>query len=427
MKLVKSLLLGSAAGIVAVGSAVAADLPVRQAAPVDYVQVCSAFGTGFFYIPGTDTCLRIGGSVRLDATFNEYREFRTAADGAAARGDAWPNRLQNAYGTAGRARLTTDARTATEFGTLRSFIALEYNMASGTNELAGVRDAFIEFAGFKFGRISQSAFEYYTSATYAGSYRSSASTFGHGANTIAYTADFGDFSATIALEDNPSRRITGGTDSVVYGGRRTPDIVGNVRWTQGWGGVHLGLAAHQIYSNTAGVGTKWGYAAILGTNIKLPMLAPGSEMWLQGSIGEGALSYTGVNGFDTRRIGVRASNAYVDNGTLRLTNSWSLSGGLRHNWTPQWQSNLHASYGEVTVPRAARAVATIGSPISSNNSFTWYSIEKNIIWRPVSGLQIGAEVQYSHINPNVRQTSVNGRTVSNDGFWAGRLRIQRDF
>lgn len=53
MKLVKSLLLGSAAGLAAVAGAQAADLPVRKAAPVEYVRVCSAYGVGFFYIPST--------------------------------------------------------------------------------------------------------------------------------------------------------------------------------------------------------------------------------------------------------------------------------------------------------------------------------------------------------------------------------------
>ena len=67
MKLVKSLLLGSAAGIAAVAGAQAADLPSRKAAPVEYVRVCSAYGAGFFFIPGTDTCLRVGGRVRAGA------------------------------------------------------------------------------------------------------------------------------------------------------------------------------------------------------------------------------------------------------------------------------------------------------------------------------------------------------------------------
>ena len=68
MKLVKSLLLGSAAGFAVVAGAQAADLPIRKAEPVavEYVRVCSAYGSGFFYIPGTETCLRVGGRVRAD-------------------------------------------------------------------------------------------------------------------------------------------------------------------------------------------------------------------------------------------------------------------------------------------------------------------------------------------------------------------------
>ena len=64
MKMVKSLLLGTAAGLVAIAGAQAADLPVK-AKPVQYVKICSLYGAGFYYIPGTDTCLKIGGWVRL--------------------------------------------------------------------------------------------------------------------------------------------------------------------------------------------------------------------------------------------------------------------------------------------------------------------------------------------------------------------------
>ncbi len=65
MKMVKSLLLGSAAGLVAVAGAQAADLPVK-AKPVLYVKICSLYGVGFYYIPGTDTCLKVGGWVRAE-------------------------------------------------------------------------------------------------------------------------------------------------------------------------------------------------------------------------------------------------------------------------------------------------------------------------------------------------------------------------
>jgi hypothetical protein len=69
MKMVKSLILGSAAGLIAIGGAQAADLPVKAKA-VEYVKVCSLYGAGFWYIPGTDTCIRIGGAIRIDNDLN---------------------------------------------------------------------------------------------------------------------------------------------------------------------------------------------------------------------------------------------------------------------------------------------------------------------------------------------------------------------
>src|SRR5262245_51232113 len=65
MKFVKSLLLGSAAGLIAVGGAQAADLPVKAKA-VEYVKICSLYGAGFYYMPGTDTCIKFGGYLRAD-------------------------------------------------------------------------------------------------------------------------------------------------------------------------------------------------------------------------------------------------------------------------------------------------------------------------------------------------------------------------
>jgi hypothetical protein len=58
MKMVKSLILGSAATLVAMSGAQAADLPVKAKA-VEYVRICSLYGAGFFYIPGTDTCIKL--------------------------------------------------------------------------------------------------------------------------------------------------------------------------------------------------------------------------------------------------------------------------------------------------------------------------------------------------------------------------------
>jgi len=66
---VKRVLLGSAASMFAVAGAQAADLAVK-AKPVEYVKVCSLYGAGFWYVPGTDTCIKIGAFVKLQTAYH---------------------------------------------------------------------------------------------------------------------------------------------------------------------------------------------------------------------------------------------------------------------------------------------------------------------------------------------------------------------
>ena len=55
--------------LLVVSSTHAADLPVK-AKPVEYVKICSLYGAGFYYIPGTDICLRVGGYSFIEAGYN---------------------------------------------------------------------------------------------------------------------------------------------------------------------------------------------------------------------------------------------------------------------------------------------------------------------------------------------------------------------
>ena len=87
MTLAKSLLLGTVAGFAAVAGAQAADLPSRKSAPVNYVKICDAYGAGFFFIPGTDTCLKVGGYVRAEWQYTPGQSvFTVSAANAAALG-----------------------------------------------------------------------------------------------------------------------------------------------------------------------------------------------------------------------------------------------------------------------------------------------------------------------------------------------------
>ena len=224
MKLVKGLMLGSAAGLIAMSGAQAADLPVKAKA-VEYVKVCSLYGAGFFYIPGTDTCIKLGGYLRVDTTFNASGvQNNPAWSGDPGQG----NRYRDYFSTRSRMALTVDTRTATEYGVVRTFAqgdftfdtlgGATYNPTSinqtspvgGANLLntpgggyVAVEMVFIQFAGFTFGK---SASAYSTPwQGYPGN-NTSYLLGGHdtvtGVNNIQYTAQFGNgVSGTIGLDD----------------------------------------------------------------------------------------------------------------------------------------------------------------------------------------------------------------------------------
>src|SRR6187401_2918425 len=97
MNMIKSLVLGSAAGLIALSGAQAADLPVKAKA-VEYVRICSLYGAGFYYIPGTDTCIKLGGYVRADVALGTNSVF----NGAYNAGGGARNRYSNTYVTRAR-------------------------------------------------------------------------------------------------------------------------------------------------------------------------------------------------------------------------------------------------------------------------------------------------------------------------------------
>ncbi|KAB0679915.1 porin [Aureimonas leprariae] len=163
---IKALLLGSAAAFVAVTGAKAADAPVTmvEPEPVEYVRVCDVYGTGFFYIPGTETCLKIGGYIR--ERLNASSDVGGIADNfngdnGTRSPDLDDNDREYDFNTQIRARLEIDAREETELGTLRAWTRLQAtNIGGGSNQGYGTSDnevaidqAFIQLGGLTVGKL----------------------------------------------------------------------------------------------------------------------------------------------------------------------------------------------------------------------------------------------------------------------------------
>ncbi|KLK90203.1 hypothetical protein AA309_26675, partial [Microvirga vignae] len=78
-------------------------------------------------------------------------------------------------------------------------------------------------------------------------------------------------------------------------------------------------------------------------------------------------------------------------------------------WTPEIRQNVFGSYASVEY----------GAGVVDADFDEW-RVGTNVIWSPVSGLDIGVEVLYASVNPEAPG-------VENDDAWEGRLRVQRDF
>ena len=275
MKMVKSLLLGSAAGIIAVAGAQAADYPVKAAA-VQYVKICNLYGDGFYYLPGTNICVKIGGYARAETSYSKdglagitNGPFAAAATNAGAGGSSTPGQFLSPLSDRAdghdweyrsRAYVSMDTREQTEWGTLRTYVNIGLNYDSPasavTSGFSGNR-AFIQFAGFTFG-LAQSFFDFYSVplSSYWGFFPSS-DTGDSGYKVLAYTANFGGgISSTLSIEEPRRNNIISlnmAADPLLLGQAPTPsdyikirypDMVWNGRIDQSWGSVQIMGALH---------------------------------------------------------------------------------------------------------------------------------------------------------------------------------------
>ena len=489
MGLSKQLLLGSAAVLTAAAGAQAADLPSRKAAPVEYVRICDAYGAGFFYIPGTDTCLRVGGYVRAEYDYTPAQRIINVSTGAVSQVGA----DQDTTGMEMRGRVDLDARTQSNWGTVQTVVNLRGANADGLRSSASISNfatvyapggnkssaltmerAYIRFAGITAG-VSSENFTTMPAYLYAaGIYPG----FPNGIKQLAYTATFGGgFSATLAIESagdlgyNAPIGVLAGPSAVATAINSTYNntwdsgyiLVGNIRDDQSWGFAQINGAigndtvaayngSYYPTSNNALSGSaSYGSYAIGGAfRINLPMIAPGDQFNFQAQYASGLdgllLSSGGLSNLsdaaNQRFLGgvlrkdsnlvptmVNASGQITSYG---LETGWSIEGMFTHYWTPSWRSNFMLGYAEFNPPTASSNNA---APTAGLNT-QWgqgdvFAAAANIIWSPVKNFDIGLETEYLHLtsklqNPSAAFVSAGMPGLTEDGFNT-HLRLERTF
>jgi hypothetical protein len=461
MKLMKSLFLSSAAGLIAMSGAQAADLPLKAKA-VEYVKICSLYGAGFYYIPGTDTCIKLGGYIRADMGVNTNSIFGGNTSGAAGA----QNRFSNAFTWRSRADLNIDTRTATEYGVVRTYMDTVFTWTSGgyagsstglsTYDAApagasgngavsggqiGVYYAFIQFAGFTMGKAASqfsTPWGSYPGNIYDGLVGGGGAL--TGVNQFTYTAEFGNgVSASVGVQD-PSAYYQAGINNLgpngippgvaannfgygvnAYGGTTVPDVVGQLRVDQAWGLFQASVAAHNnnpayygTDQTTGGPGDKWGWAGQLALQIKNIPTGPGDTINIQGVYTNGATRYNiqdlgpaaGANTIYTGVTGVGYGFApdavYGPGGSLQLVSTWGMRGAFNHNWNPYWATSVFGAYASVRYTGAAKNVmCNVTIPVALGPNVTTCNPDYNIG-------QIGA---------NLRWTPVKNLTFTTEGVY----------
>jgi len=353
---IKSLLLGSAAALVAASGA-----PEPEA--VEYVRVCDAYGAGYFYIPGTETCLRIHGYVRYDAKGGD--DVYTGVD-------------REGWDKSARFALRVSTGSETELGTLKTFTELRFNYSSnnsGFDDVYGnnsdgvnMRFAYIELGGLKVG-IDESEFHSFTGylgdvinddVISAGTYRT---------GKISYTFTGGNgFSAVIALEqggDDDGGFSNGLGDYAIDG--YMPHVVGGLKYAGGWGSI-AGVVAYDS------VIEEWAAKVRGDVNI-----TDRFSVWLQGAY---------------------ASAETPDQNYGQWGGDWAVWGGLKFKATEKATFNLQAAHDD----------------------WSKTAVTANVAYELVPGFTITPEVSYTKFGGEWKNFYGN-----EDDAIGGIIRFQRSF
>jgi len=465
MTLMKSILLGSAAGIVAVASAQAADLPTRKAAPAEYVRICNVGGMAGFVIPGSDTCLKIGGYITAQFTAGNTKRYYTWV----VQGSSLASTPANVHPNIGfntRLNVSLDTRQNTAYGVLRGYaeIQIDHNNgfdggaafgsapgASGqSNAYANL--AYVQWAGITAGK-APSFFSFFGGGE---AWNNVFSADQQGFNQpllFAYTATFGGgFSATIAAQSPGGNGFSGGgtwenINTTNYG-LTAPDIVANLRVDQSWGAAQISGVAHQVHDYATGLGTgvgsesqdKWGYAFNGGVKFLLPSFGPGDNVQFQGTYSKNAIWYSGISDAMNGENGAVNGNGLAmsvgdnyfaglnaaGNAIWATPTAWSATMLAEHHFSPQFSIDGEISYANLHWNNSAGQLSSNADSWMGGFVFHWDPV-------PLLDFEVDLLYQTTHQSTpgNWGTGSIDGVTPAgfpshSDGF-AGRLEITRNW
>ncbi|MBZ9881617.1 MULTISPECIES: porin [unclassified Mesorhizobium] len=385
---IKSLLLGSAAALIAVSGARAADaVTVAEPEPAEYVKICDVYGAGYFYIPGTETCLRVGGYIRYDAGFGDVGTFDGRKTTDVQDGDS-----QNSWNKNARFNLKTWTGQETELGTLKTYTETRFNFKNGgPTSTPTLNFAWIQLGGL---RVGKDETPYDSFIGYAGNVIQD-TTIPYGikdTNVVSYYFDAGSgFSGVISLEEGSD--VTGlvtGTGTGVIAGTidsYVPHVVGGLKYKGDWGAITGVVAYDSNYEEVAG-------KVRLDVNVTKEL-----TLFIMGGYGTD----------DNFRDAGNAINTHGRGFYKPWGGNWAVWGGGTYKFDAKTSFNLQASADD------------------DKN----YAVAANIAYSIVPGFTITGEVDWDHFgrfDDGIGDTNVVDWTKADKkNSVGGIVRFQRNF
>ena len=359
---IKSLLLGSAAAMVAVSTANAADIVIPEPEMIEYVRVCDAAGDGYFYIPGGETCLKISGYAQYELNFDGNDENIVPAAGP----DIFNN--GDAFDTAWEARLLFEAWRDTELGELTTVLRLTAGgdvdwqtnvdridrMVSGQTD-ADVND--IDLIGARYLRVDRAYFELAglrigldVSLWDPIGFGGPADAFNVGGpvtGVIRYTANFGPTTFALSLEEDTSQ-----ADYL-------PAAVASVGFEPGDFSTNIAVAVQHVDLIPAGADrTLWGVKANASYEFGPTTIGAGLQYsgngW--GDMTMYNTNYQWVLGTDVKFDATEALelglgfqygiNQATDPTTLGTDDDWTIGASASYDITDTLNTNLRLRYND---------------------------------------------------------------------------------
>jgi len=478
----------AAGSLVVLSEAAAGDFPVKPL-PSAYLKTCTLVD-GFYYIPGTDTCIRTSGYVRTDFGWNanNVQVPQTTATGGS------QDRTVSSFQTRHRAVLQTDTRTSTEFGTLRA-VTRFYLSNQDQSETFGATRAFIQWAGFTIGRAQSSAYIYGFSESWQHitQQQNQPPSGEGGVNQISYALELGNgWTLSAGADERQIKPIANLADGATlkinsepvnsYAGQRRPDVHVDLKTNQPWGRINTSLIVHTVSAAYFGAETsagglaaglplvcaspaqpattqcghpsdKLGWTLATGGEIKLPQLGYTDRigffaLYAQGKGGGQGLASQALFGPGNRlAVGWMLDGVFVNGSQIELTTLLGAGLGYEHAWTPTLRTSIFGAYEQVRYnpvassyfcgSNGATAINAITFANCNSPNWSFFQGTANARWSPAPYFEMIAEVWYVKIfsafsgiamlNAGAGARPTGPYTIADQSLWGVSFRAVRYF